>query len=93
MEQPQGPAPVWAAGGLRLGPEQLSAGLNSHKKRGRGGETTAVGRTHPLSLFRNDFQARISLYTNRQRSCGESEAQGEGRAILALNAWGVPSAR
>lgn len=40
------------------------------------GATSAPRRTHPLPLLRDTFQAKISLYTNRQRSCGAQGAEG-----------------
>lgn len=48
----------------------------------------SLRRTYPLSLLRDDFQARISLYTSRQRSCGE-----EGRETQAWSMWPVPNTR
>lgn len=48
----------------------------------------SLRRTYPLSLPRDDFQARISLYTSRQRSWGE-----EGRETRAWSKWPVPSTR
>lgn len=40
-----------------------------------------------MSLLRDDFQARISLYTSRQRSYWELEHRGNGEHVVSLPCW------
>lgn len=93
---PRSTSRVWLHSGLQVGSDWVlsTRALVLMLTRGKVGDTAiAVWRTHPLSLPRDDFQARISLYTNRQRSCREFEYPREGREILAMNTWLVPGAR
>lgn len=63
----------WSSLSLHL--EKLSTGLiPTRNEVGRG--AASAPRTHPLPLLRDTFQAKISLYTNRQRSCGAQGTEG-----------------
>lgn len=92
-EHVRGPRAASLRSGLELGSGSLQSpqATDFTPKRSEAGWTGlqhSLCRTYPLSLPRDDFQARISLYTSRQRSWGE-----EGKETRAWSMWPVPSAR